>query len=288
MGVDIILLIFMIVVPLFLAVVALYIFAYFSHSDEQDFAKSWITRIFTMFIILFGMVQQFLIPLDLADHYSDGGLPLEKLFNIYYIVLSVFLFLILPFSTFYYETSEETTTKARLKGAFFKCFVYVCLIITITIGSYFLLDSDDSKNFQVYIIAMFMFFGWLLLFFSLGVGVIALPFDLIYEFIHRPSPMQPAEFDVKKKILLDNLLFLRRRCNETLEERSKIESMRNFRKWWSSARLTRQIASIHVKVLILENEYIKLVKVSKFAKFIEPMVYFFKLVLGIIFILLNI
>lgn len=285
---DLILLIFIIVVPLLLAIVALYIFAYYSHSEEQEFAKSWITRIFTMFIILFGMIQQFFISVDLADHYSDGGLPLRLLFSIYYCILAVFLFVLLPFSTFYYETSEETTVYARLRGAFFRCITYAVLVIVITVGSYFLLDSEDSRNFEIYVIAMFMLLGWLLLFFSLGVGLVALPFDLIYEFLNRPRPIQPAEFEVQKKLLLGNLLFLRKRCNEALEDRTKVETIRSFKGWWNSTRLARRVESIHIKVLVLEEEYIKLVKLSKFTKFIEPLVYFFKFIIGILFIIINV
>jgi LMBR1 domain-containing protein 1 len=133
-----------------------------------------------------------------------------------------------------------------------------------------------------------MLLGWLLLFFSLGVGIIALPFDLIYEFLNRPHPIQPAEFEVKKKLLLGNLLFLRKRCNEALEERTRVENMRSFKGWWNNGRLTRKVASIHIKVLVLEAEYIRLVKLSKFTKFIEPLVYFFKFVIGILCIVVNI
>jgi hypothetical protein len=61
-----------------------YIFAYFSHSEEQDFAKSWITRIFTIFIILFGMLQQFFVAVDLSNSFGNGGIDFFLIFEIYY------------------------------------------------------------------------------------------------------------------------------------------------------------------------------------------------------------
>ena len=133
-----------------------------------------------------------------------------------------------------------------------------------------------------------MILGWFLLFFTLGVGLIAVPFDLFYDYIKRPKPMKSAEFEVQKKFLLDNLLFLRLRCNESFDVKTKVDTQKGFKAWWNSARLTRRVASIHSKTLILEDEYIKLVKVSKYSKYVEPMSYYFKIALGVILSIVNI
>jgi LMBR1 domain-containing protein 1 len=264
----------------------LYFFAYISHSEEQDFAKSWITRIYTILIILFGLLQQFFVSLDLANKYSDGGLPLVTLFSIYYCVLAVLLFIVLPFSTFYYETSEETSVYFRIRGAFFRCALYAFLMITLIVVTFFI-TKDEKTSLFIYVIAFFMIFGWFLLFFTLGVGLVAVPFDLILSFINRPKPISQAEFEVNKKVLLDNLLFLRKRCNESLEDRTKIDSQKGFKGWWANARLTRRVASLHAKTLVLEHEYIRLVKLSKFNKYVEPIAYYLKLILAIMFILID-
>mmetsp|Transcript_8556 Transcript_8556/g.7580 ORF Transcript_8556/g.7580 Transcript_8556/m.7580 type:complete len:279 (+) Transcript_8556:21-857(+) len=277
---DLVLLIFVCVVPIFCFIASLYLFAYYSHSDEQEFAKSWFTRIFTIFIILFGMLQQFFIALDLANKYSDGGLPLGLLFTIYYFALAVMLFIILPFSTFYYESSEETSVYFRIKGAFFRCFSYAFLITVLLVATFFITDSGYA--FKYYVIGFFMLFGWFILFFTLGAGLVAVPFDMIYSFIKRPQPIKQAEFEVQKKILLDNLLLLRKRCNICLDERIKINNEKGIKRLWNNSRLTRRIASIHGKTLILEEEYKKLVRLSKFNKYIEPISYYFKLILGIL------
>lgn len=164
---------------------------------------------------------------------------------------------------------------------------YALVIIIVMVATFFITRDENAQSFTLYIIAFFMILGWFLLFFTMGVGLIAVPFDLIYEFFNRPIPIKQAEFEVKKKILLDNLLFMRKRCNETLEERTKIDTQKGFKGWWNNARLTRKVASIQIKTHVLEREYIKLVKLSKFNKFIEPMKYYLKLALGIFCIILD-
>lgn len=188
----------------------------------------------------------------------------------------------LPFSTFYYESSEETSVYYRLKGALFRVITYAIVVIIVMVSTFFLTSGADGQSFPTYVIAFFMIIGWTLLFFTLGVGLIAVPYDLMYDFLNRPTPIKKAEFEVKKKVLLDNLLFMRKRCNETLEERTKIDSQKGFKGWWNNARLTRRVASINIKTLVLEQEYIKLVKLSKFAKYIEPLVYYFKCIASIL------
>lgn len=197
------------------------------------------------------------------------------------------LFILLPFSTFYYETSEDISTKVRIVGALFRSFSYAILSILAVVITYFILKSPDAQSFTVYVIAFQMILGWFLLFFSLGAGLIAIPFDLIYSFLDRPQPMKTAEFETKKKMLLNNLLFMRLRCNEALEERPKIDTQRGIKGWWNNARLTRKVASLHSKSIVLEEEYIKLVKISKYNKFVEPIAYYFKFILAIIIIIIN-
>jgi len=80
----------------------------------------------------------------------------------------------------------------------FRCVSYALIITIVIVVTYFILNDENSKSFTIYVIAFFMIFGWFVLFFTLGVGLIAVPFDLIYDFIKRPVPMKNAEFEVKK------------------------------------------------------------------------------------------
>lgn len=196
--------------------------------------------------------------------------------------------MLLPFSTFYYETSEDISTKVRIRGALFRSVPYAFLSIAAVVATFLILNSKDSESFTLYMIAFHMILGWIFLFFALGAGLIAVPFDLIYSFLNRPMPMKSVEFEVKKKMLLDNLLFMRLRCNEALEERPRIDSQRGIKGWWNNSRLTRKVASLHSKSIVLEEEYVRLVKISKYNKYVEPITYYFKFMLGIIIIIVNV
>jgi len=45
---------------------------------------------------------------------------------------------------------------------------------------------------------------------------------------------------------------------------------------------------LHSKSITLEDEYVKLVKISKYNKFVEPLAYYFRLILACILIIVNI
>ncbi|KAJ3121152.1 minichromosome maintenance protein 5 [Nowakowskiella sp. JEL0407] len=53
----------------------------------------------------------------------------------------------------------------------------------------------------VYIVALITLAGWVVFSVFGGVGLVALPFDLINEFIHRPKPITSAEYQDRKKII---------------------------------------------------------------------------------------
>ena len=155
---DLVLLLFVIIVPFLCLIASVYLFAYFSHSDEQDFAKSWITRIFTIFMIQFGATQQFFISLDIANAYSDGGIDWYVLFEIYYCALAFLMFIFLPFTTFYYETNEEISVKVRIKGASFRCVSYGLAVTIIMVVTYFILKGEDSQSFAIYIFKVYSYY----------------------------------------------------------------------------------------------------------------------------------
>lgn len=53
----------------------------------------------------------------------------------------------------------------------------------------------------IYMLALTSFVGTILFSVFAGVGLITLPFDLIFGFLHRPKPIKQAEYEEKKKIL---------------------------------------------------------------------------------------
>lgn len=53
------------------------------------------------------------------------------------------------------------------------------------------------------------FFGWFIFSIFGGIGLIALPLDLIYDYFYRPKPRSASEIAERK-------IILRRKCEELL------------------------------------------------------------------------
>lgn len=62
---------------------------------------------------------------------------------------------------------------------------------------------------------MFSFFG--------GVGFISLPYELIYEYIYMPQPIEDKEFSKRKQLLLNYSLKLREMGKSLDNERSHVQ-----------------------------------------------------------------
>lgn len=63
-----------------------------------------------------------------------------------------------------------------------------------------ILESETS--FYVYVIALLSFFGWILLILFGGIGLFALPIDMINEFRLRPKARKTEEMDQTRKQLV--------------------------------------------------------------------------------------
>ena len=63
-------------------------------------------------------------------------------------------------------------------------------------------------SLAVYIIAIMSFFGWVFLVLFGGVGLFALPIDMINEFRHRPKPRKSNEMKKTKDRLIEAINLL--------------------------------------------------------------------------------
>jgi hypothetical protein len=62
------------------------------------------------------------------------------------------------------------------------------------------------------------FIGWVVTFYAIGAGLAVLPYEYLYSYINRPKKVTPGEFDVLKKIMLNDLLTLRKRAKAMEEQ----------------------------------------------------------------------
>jgi LMBR1 domain-containing protein 1 len=76
-------------------------------------------------------------------------------------------------------------------------------------------------SFPIYIIALMSFISWFLFVIFGGIGLAALPLDLIYDFCTRPKKLNSADIEKQKKRVVENSLVLRELANEirSLEDR---------------------------------------------------------------------
>jgi hypothetical protein len=64
-------------------------------------------------------------------------------------------------------------------------------------------------SFPIYIVALFAFIGWWFFVIYAGVGLPALPIDLILEFLNRPIRMKESQFIQHREALARDLVALK-------------------------------------------------------------------------------
>ncbi|KAL7465366.1 hypothetical protein ACHAXS_007681 [Conticribra weissflogii] len=277
---DVFLIIVTVVAFFILLVVGLYLVVKFQHPDDKN--DAYLPKL----IVILGFVTSgatvLLLPLDKAngegypgcDGYDTklcGGINMELFWSIMYWMVPVFLFLLIPFSTFYYEaddgmlmagTSIGAKPNSRIKEALkYETFVVVIfgLIFAVTYlflnetaipvrevtgpsfsmgatytitenpGGVFSLaqlapmgDQDIAVlqmntvnetlgtinlniNASAFYAGLLAWLGWF--FFALfgGIGLAAMPLDLILMFVHRPRHMDAVEFAEAQMSLRDRV-----------------------------------------------------------------------------------
>jgi LMBR1 domain-containing protein 1 len=307
------------------------------------------------------------LPLDVANASSSGGLDMSVLWQVCYIVLAVLVCAVIPFAFFYYEADDTDDEGNQSDGARFGAAIKMTLIFAVSICVLIFLmynylgttdipvvhyvvsgtctDTDMKNNamgntvtytcglmavsytdsngkvqvgsitkgtsyagcvttgtvagtpgcsqdpsaywsFQVtlpiYIMAVMSFLGYFLFSCFTGIGLMALPFDLIFEWVNRPIPMKADEY-ARKKIDVGSraakLLEIGREMLQNAERPNEVHE--------KSIRLTRSSGNkFELAVYALKREHNVLI-VSHKLKGGNPLWPFFLLILGIISISIS-
>ena len=113
-----------------------------------------------------------------------------------------------------------------------------------------------------------------------GAGLVVLPYEYFWSYVNWPiKQMSSAEFEVEKWILLNDLLSLWERAKK-LEEDWPVAEKKNILKQYS---IWFRIVALDCECNVVEWEFNKLIKLSNRKKFLDPALYFAKLIFGIIF-----
>jgi len=223
---------------------------------------------------------------QLADA-TGGGINTVLCWQIVLISIAAMTFVVVPFCIFYYEAMEtdqpNLCTQLRpaicytLISLFF--FMLLLIVLWLTVGKaeipYSLYNGNDNAlpiffpvdrvvNFGavgtdlkltvdvslfVYMVGLMSAVGWVLFFIFGGVGLAALPIDLIRDFRDRPIPISSEEF-VRRKTQIGN------DTQALIVEGKKLDEAE--RNGASDRKHKKKMAIFKQKVTQLEEEYEKL------------------------------
>lgn len=111
---------------------SIFLFYTYSHPDDNKDIIGWVGRVVVMlsFSVIFGLVL--LLPLDIANARSNGGLNMEFFYMFLLIILFLLLVFFVPFVMFLYETDEELPIMNRMLKSL--CYVSFLIIIVIILS----------------------------------------------------------------------------------------------------------------------------------------------------------
>eukprot|EP00762_Andalucia_godoyi_P000572 ANDGO_05419.mRNA.1 LIMR family protein DDB_G0293610 len=218
----------MCIVALLILIASIYFLVYFSSPDDHN--QAWIPKIVVVLGLCFSCFVVLLLPASVANQQSDGGLDLEILWQFVLMSLAALCFVVIPFCIFYYEEQEpEGGCGKQLAGAVMYTFAMLIIVVLFTVLMYLFLgfteipytsystaitDTLSSScvpgagkggcggtsstleirvSIVVYIIAVMAFIGYFLLTLFGGIGLVALPMDMINAYLKRPQKLEPAE-----------------------------------------------------------------------------------------------
>jgi LMBR1 domain-containing protein 1 len=274
-----------IVAVVFLALLALanfYILVYFQHEEDKN------TAIFPKVVVILSLTltaaNVLMLPLDVANR-NDGGIPMDIIWIVVYMLIGILTVIVIPFAIFYYEAEDPTGDNYdQIKNAIIWesgtliIFGIITTILYFTIGvaevpvtkmSAGLQSTDDfyscvdciqktgeiisyRVSIVLYIISMLTFVGVFMFILFGGIGLAALPIDMIQGFKHRPQYITREKYlELKQQVGLRAALLmekggsLRDRLNVTGGRPRKRKDRRDYNKF-------------RADVFLLEQEYERL------------------------------
>lgn len=280
-----------IVAAVMMLLVNIYMFVIYSHPDDLKNASGWFSRIVIIAGSALAWALILVLPLDVANSRgTGGGFNMELFYQILFIVYFAFIVFILPFTLFYYESDDEKPFMSRLCYAF--CLELSVIIITVimTLIAYFALRKVQLGNYLiasyadfspsegmislpnpqvmwdegvtvnlpgfVFVIVFLIFVGWFFFVLFGGIGLIALPMDMIIDYFYRPRPRTAREMAERKVVIrrrVEELLTYARTLETQLDESD--EQTGFLGKWKYNRKVKNRESKLQAELYKLENEY---------------------------------
>jgi len=299
---------------------------YYQQAEDSAFASSVFCKAVIVVSLTLAWVVTLLLPIDVRNSRPTAGpLDMQALWIAAFIILAIFLVLVVPGVMFYHEVEGDDLVKKKrghvvchllitlffsmcglaisypfLSEASLPVVKYTCNkwgaadapIDPIQLASIACTDGVHSDvtvkvGFQVYMIAVLCFIGWFFFVMFGGIGLSAVPLDMILAFVDRPKPIDEATYRHRRRILGEAAQVLLQRSEELQARDGELAPQ----KGWRAARQKRAMKADYNRfkkeVHLLEDELERL-KVSKFHKGESLAVSIAKLLLGIVFAILSI
>ena len=270
--IDWLTIIIVIILIIALLVTNIYILVYFCHPDDKGSCIGWVLKIIVIIGLTLSWIQVLLLPLDVSNNRTfGGGLNMRIFWYIIYIITIVYILIVSPISSSYYEADDSWSCKEKICHSFCWFFIYFAFFLIITIilyaslgkadipinriQCYYMISVESSfsditftscetnsdslrikVNIIIYAIAVLLFVSWFLFALFGGIGLAAVPIDLFCSFKNRPKHMRSSEVERRKQILLKNVEDLR-----TLGKEVKIlESQGDHKRFKFSSKINAQ------------------------------------------------
>jgi len=238
----------------------IYLLAYYCHPDDRGFGSALICKIVVVLGMTLAWAQVLMLPLDVSNQTGfGGGIDMKLFWFIVYIATAGMVLFVIPAISLYYEADEDWSFCQKLKYSFCYLIATIIITIAILIVLYVFIGtayipvrtvncsvaniqlSTDTTfqtsmnthncitsttefsiqvSFPIYIIALTSFVSWFLFVLFGGIGLAALPLDLIYDFTSRPKKLSSSQVESQRKRILNDGQVLKELANEakSLEE----------------------------------------------------------------------
>eukprot|EP00927_Polykrikos_kofoidii_P085490 TRINITY_DN9316_c1_g1_i1.p1 TRINITY_DN9316_c1_g1~~TRINITY_DN9316_c1_g1_i1.p1 ORF type:complete len:527 (+),score=81.84 TRINITY_DN9316_c1_g1_i1:163-1743(+) len=322
---DLFLLIMIVAVIGFAVAVNVKVLLYYQETEGSRFARSIFCKVIIVVSMTLAWVVNLLLPIDVRNSRGGSGmLDMVTFWVATFITLAVFAVLVVPGAMFYHEVEGDDLVKRKrnhvLCNLGLTVFFSVCAIaisypflanasLPVTeysCGDGFWLDDDAAPatnalpacsqsessvikikvSFDIYIIACLCFIGWFFLVVFGGIGLSAVPLELIIAFIDRPSPISEGKYKQHRQLLGKAARLLLSRAEELQAVDTEVSAKTGWRSRGPKRKLRNDYNEWKRDVHTLEDQN-EALKVAKFHRGENPAVSIMKLFLGIFCAILS-
>ena len=108
-----------------LIITNIYVLAYYCHPDDKGSCIGWIMKIIVIIGLTLSWIQVLLLPLDVSNNRTfGGGLNMKLFWYIIYILTIVYILIISPISSSFYEGDSSWSIKEKICHSLCWFFIY--------------------------------------------------------------------------------------------------------------------------------------------------------------------